>query len=145
MPSITTIIEELLVALIIDEKLLRPRRNKVDLVLTTLSILLGSIAIVLLLIGLKRFLETIYSPTVAIFILAGLTLGVTIIITLIAYRFRQPPQTRLNTLRHSFGQNIHTLIKYICDETTDPIKKNPKMAILVAAIAGFLVDHYRSK
>lgn len=145
MPSITTVIEELLIAFIIDEKLLHKRQNKMDWALIVFSVLLGGAGVFLFILGLERFLETIYSPDIAALISAAIIFVTAALAALIAYRFRHSKTTQFDTLRHSLGQNTHTLIKIICDELTDPVKKNPKTAIILAAIAGFLVTNYRTK
>jgi hypothetical protein len=145
MSSITNVIEELLVALIIDEKLLRPRKNKMDWALIALSVLLGGAGVFLLVISLERFLETLYSPDVSALISAAIILVAAALTALVAYRLKRPHTSQFSTLRHNVSQNIHTIIKIVCNELTDPVKKNPKTALLLAALAGFLATHYRTK
>lgn len=144
MPSIVTAVEELLIAAMIGEKLLPSRKSKMDWALTALSVLLGGIGVFLAVLGLNRFLEGRYTPDIAALIAAAVVLTAALLAGVAAHRFRHRKALHLGSVKDELGKNIHTLIEQICSELDEPVRENPKTAVMLAALAGFIAARQKT-
>lgn len=138
MSALLAVVEELVVATIISEKVLLPRKGMMDWGLTALSILLGVAGISLLILSLDRFLEKIYPADMAALILAGVVLTAAFLAAMLACRYRRQKISNIGAARRELGNNIRSLVGDVCKELDDPVRDNPKMAVILAAVAGFV-------
>ena len=145
MPDIGAIIEELLVATIINDKILFPVQNRTNWFWTAFSVFLGCIGIVLLIVGFDWFLEERYPPHVAALASAGLAFVIALIAAAVAYYYRHKKISMQKTIRQELGKNIQSLMGDICGEIDEPVRENPKTAVALAALAGFFIAHSRLK
>jgi hypothetical protein len=144
MSGIAAAVEELLVAMIVSEKVLLPRKNVTDWALTVLAVLLGIGGVFLSVLGLDRFLEGRYPPDMAALISAVFVFIMSFLAAALAYHFRRRKISVAGTARNEIGKNIRTLIDDICGELEEPVRESPKTAVMLAALAGFLVPHQRT-
>lgn len=138
MSPLLAVVEELLVATIISEKVLLPRKSMADWALTALSIVLAVTGISLLLLSLDRFLEKIYPADVAALILAVIVFVAACLSAFFAARFRRRKISNLGAARQEMGNNIRAMIEGLCGELDAPVRDSPKTAVLLAALAGFV-------
>lgn len=143
MSGIATVVEELLLATVISEKILMPRKSKADWALIGLSALLGSMGVFLAALGLDRFLEERYPPDLAAMITAGLLFAAAFVSAAVAYFLRRQRALKLAEERNEFGKNILSLLDEVCSELNEPVRESPKTAVMLAALAGFFVARHR--
>jgi len=138
MSGIAAVIEELIMAAVLSPKISLPRKSKMDWAFMALSILLGCAGIFLSILALERFFEAQYPLDMAALLSAGVVLSVAALIALATYhcRHRKPPAA--STDRQELESSLHTLLESICMELETPVRENPKTAVLLAAIAGFV-------
>jgi hypothetical protein len=144
MSGIAAIIEELVMAAVLSQKTVLPRKSKMDWALVALSILLGCAGLFLSILALERFFEAQYSPDIAALFSAGAVLAVAALIAFATChcRNRKPPVS--STDQQKLESNLHALLESICAELETPVRENPKTAVLLAAIAGFVTAQRRA-
>lgn len=144
MAGIPSTVESLLaVALIGKGLLLSRRKSRVDEALALLAILLCGAGVFLSILGLTRFLETLYRPDMAAVLAAVCVFAFAALATLIK---RIKDTYGQHTLKHAgsdIEKSLRGVIETIHEEVNEPIRDNPKMAILIAAIAGFAATYGR--
>jgi hypothetical protein len=144
MAGIPSTVESLLaVALIGKGLLLSRRKSRMDEALALLVILLCGAGVFLSILALTRFLETLYRPDMAA-ALAGVS--VFILAALVAFIRRIKDTHGQHTLKHAgsdIEKSLRGVVETIQEEVNEPIRDNPKMAILIAAIAGFAATYGR--
>jgi hypothetical protein len=138
MSGITVVIEELLMATVLAKKTSLPSKSKMDWAFMALSILLGCAGVFLSVLALDRFFEARYPLDIAALSSAAIVFTVAALIAATTYhcRHRKPPAS--STDRHELESNLHVLLESICAELESPVRENPKTAVLLAAIAGFI-------
>ncbi len=132
-------IEDLLLNVIIGEKILPPPRSRWDWGLTALSVLLGGVAVVLCIIGLVRFFEGRYSPDAAALLSAAILFAASLSALGAAHLFKKSKARNIDAAQRDAGKNIQALIDGISAELDEPVRENPKTAVALAALAGFLM------
>lgn len=138
MPGLADVLEELVVAALMKERESAPRRSGAAWLLMGASVLLSAIGALLLLYALDRFFESLYSPDLAAAITAACVFAIAGSMALSARLFCRRPVSRHGDARGAVGQDIHRLIADVLAELEDPIRDNPKTAVLLAALAGFV-------
>lgn len=145
MSGIASVIEKLLLAAVVNEKVWTPRRNRADWALAALFALLAGAGTVFLLLALDRYLGGVYPPyiaallcTAALFIAAFITAAV-----LAARRTSARKRNVINDTRGALAENIHTMLDAVYVELENPVRENPKTSVLLATLAGFfLANHH---
>lgn len=137
MPFIFTAVEEFLMNSLLSEKASLLRKNRADWALTALSVLLSGVGVFLLVLSLDRFLESLYPPATAALFSGMIVLAAAFLAAYAAsYCQRRKVLSQAHT-QEEISQKIRLLIESLCSELDAPIQENPKMAILLAALAGF--------
>jgi len=138
MSGIAVVIEELLMATVLAKKTSLPSKSKMDWAFMALSILLGCTGLFLSILALERFFEARYPLDIAALSSAAIVLTIAALIAAVTYhcRHRKPPASSAD--RHELESNLHVLLESICAELESPVRENPKTAVLLAAIAGFI-------
>jgi hypothetical protein len=144
MQGVSAMIEDMLIAALIGEKTLLPRKGRMDWALTALSILLGVAGVVLSVLALERFLEGEYPPDRAALGAATIVLAAAFLAAAAASHCRRRKAAVPGSARDELGQNIRVLIEGICGELDGPVRESPKTAVLLAALAGFFAAQQRS-
>jgi len=139
MSGIAVVIEELLMATVLAKKTSLPSKSKMDWAFMALSILLGCAGVFLSVLALDRFFEARYPLDIAALSSAAIVLTVAALIAATTYhcRHRKPPASS-SADRHELESNLHVLLESICAELESPVRENPKTAVLLAAVAGFI-------
>ena len=135
MSVLISAIEELVLATIRSDKSPRSRKGMTDWVLTALSVMLGGAGIALLAIRLDQALKESYSIETATVILSVTLLGSSFLVALILYLFRR--QASPGGLFAS--KDLRSLVDGFCRQLGEPVRENPKIALLLFAIAGFFI------
>ena len=138
MLDIASILEELVMSMVAEKKSFF-RINKAGIALLLFSILLAVIGVVFSVLALDKYLERTYPPDIAA-IGSAIVIFAVSFLAIILRRFTGPKK-QLPQRPPANGQdgNPYELIKEICNEFEDPIRENPKMAVLMAAAAGMLM------
>jgi len=144
MSGLAAVVEELLVAVILSEKVLLPRKSRTDRIFTALSALLGCAGVFLALLGLERFLETKYPEDAAALIGAGVVLLAALLIAAASSYCRRRKNSLLQAARNELRGNFRGLLDDISGELEGPVQENPKTAVLLAALAGFITAGQRT-
>lgn len=128
-------------AAVIGEKKL-PRKSTMEWIFKSLSIMLGGAGVFLSVLALTLFFESRYAADTAALASAAVVFFVAYLATLVSYHYRQQRVSGLNAARAEVGKSIHSLIQGICDELDEPVRENPKTAMLLASLAGYLTARY---
>ncbi len=123
--------------------MLLSRKTKMEWSLIALSILAAGGAVALLIISLDRYLLNIYAPYLAALICAGSLLVLCFIFLITLHHQKQCKMQYLSHLRDDLGKSIHSIVEDVFSDLENPIKDNPKTAVLLATVAGFLSARYR--
>ncbi len=138
MSGIAAVIEELVMAAVLSPKMPLPRKSRMDWAFMALSILLGCAGIFLSILSLERFFEARYPLDIAALSSAAIVLTIAALIAAATYHClrRKPPASTAD--RQALESSLHALLESICVEFETPVRENPKTAVLLAAIAGFV-------
>jgi len=138
MPGITSLIETLLAATFVDKRASMLRTGKTEWALLGLAGLGACIGIFFLTLALFQSLESLYTPYIAAFISALIAFAVAA--TAIASRefILSKNASTYASVQDSFKENIHVVIRDICNELEEPIRENPITSVAIAALAGLL-------
>ena len=145
MSAMSSVIEEVILSFIIDDKRFLPRKDKMDWVLIALSSLLGGSGFIMLIIAVERFLAHRYQPDISALLLAGaLFIATFLMISVISRRADKRNMAAATTAKAELRRCIHSLIEDICIALDEPIQDNPKLAALLTAFAGFMIARQRA-
>ena len=146
MSGIAAIVEKLLLAAVVTEKAWMPRRSKADWALAAFSVLLAGGGVSYLVLALDRYLGGVYPPYVAAVSRAAclFAAALTVAFILAVRRHRHPVRTALvGDTRGALATNVHAMIESACGGLESPVKEHPKMAVLLATLAGvFLAERH---
>ena len=143
MLGMTTVIEELLMATVLSQKVSLPRKSKMDWALMALSVLLGCAGVFLSILALERFFEARYPLDTATLLSAAIVLTISFLILLATDGFRNRRVPPPDVKHHEFEKSLHTLLESIYNELEGPVRESPKMAVLLASLAGFIAAQRR--
>jgi len=85
------------------------------------------------------WLDGNYAPEVAAMLAGALTAGVALICGLIAYGVLLYKRHRIRKMRQEIAGTVQTALELADEELSQPVRENPKMAVLVASLAGYIV------
>lgn len=144
MNHVAAVIEELVVATVIGEKVIHSQ-SKAGWAFAALSALLCGAAGILLVMATLRAFEGRYPPDAAAALAAATLFCAAAVAAAIAWLFcRRRPARVPYSKRDEIGKNVRALIEGACDELDDVVKESPKAAMLLAAITGFFaLNHAR--
>jgi len=137
MQALLPIIEQMLIDAVISKKAPFMRKNKFGLGLLALSAILFLTALVFAFIAVYGWLLTEFEQPVAAIILASFIMGMSALSALIGIylsRKRRPAPIQTDEI----SELISTLTEVLGDELLEPIKQNPKTAVLLASAVGFV-------
>lgn len=110
-----------------------PRKRGMERALTALSVLLGGAGVFLAVLALDRFLEQRYAPDLAALIASAAVLAGSFLAWAVAGARRKRPDAD-----GGLESELRALLGGLCAEFESPIRENPKTAVLLAALAGFM-------
>jgi uncharacterized membrane protein YbhN (UPF0104 family) len=143
MSYITGAVEEVLLASLLSEKVLTSGRTRTESALCVVSAILGIAALFFLSLAVFRHLESLYEPDVSALAAAGLALAAAAVVGLSAKAIKRERRTRVGAATAELRNNITAIIGDVAQELEGPVTENPKLAMVVALIAGyFLADHH---
>jgi hypothetical protein len=145
MLGIGAVLEELVMSALLNEKILMPRGSRMGRVFLGLSILLTVAGVFFLLSALNKYFEGIYPTDIAALISGVLMLAAAFLCAAGAWRLHRKKAELLTSARDELVQNIRILFKDISGEMENPIRENPKMAVLLAVLAGFFTANHQIK
>ncbi len=116
-----------------------PRINKTAWALRGVSVLLAGAGIIFLVMALNQYLETIYAPGMAALASAVLVLAGALMVEMLRSLLQHKTDTPSFAEQDNLKNNLHDLIQTISNELEDPVKENPKTAVILAALAGFFM------
>ena len=117
------------------------RKNKFGLGLMALSALLFCAGVIFAMMSGYGWLLTQFTQPLAALISAGFILGLALLSSLTGFLLiKKQPAPAMQ--QDEMLQIIDAVTELLGEELTDPIKENPKTAILLASVAGFAAaDH----
>lgn len=143
MSGIPNTVESLLAAALIGKGLLTKRTSRVDEALTVLATLLCAGGVILSILGLEQFLETHYSPDVAAFLAAATAFTVALLVALTQRLKKSFRRHAIRKAGNEIEKNLSRFFETLEEGIHEPIRDNPKMAVLIAALAGFAATQRR--
>ena len=139
MSGMASVIEQLLLAAVTGEKAMMPRRNRMDWVITALSVLLAVSGLFFLMLALDRYLEKIYPLYIAALVCGGVLISMALLATGLTHCCRARRITPTNHTQDILVKNITSLMEGAFAELEVPVQENPKTSMLLAAVAGFFM------
>jgi len=139
MSVVASMIEQLLLAAVTGEKAMMPRRNRMDWVITALSVLLAVSGLFFLVLALDRYLEQIYPLYIAALVCGGVLIAMALLATGLTHCCRARRMPPVDHTREILLKNIISLMEGAFAELEGPVQESPKTAMLLATVAGFFV------
>lgn len=144
MSEIMATVEDLIVEAVVGGKALLPHINKAEWALLATSALFAVTGVFFLALSLNRYFENIYAPDKAALVSAVVVFTGALLAMMLRALLRLRKESNIESSRKEIRDNIHVLIRDVCTELEDPVRENPKTAVAVAALAGFLaVNNHR--
>jgi hypothetical protein len=143
MAGIPSAAESILAVALIGKGLLSRRRSRMDEALTVLAILLCTAGVFLTILGLERFFQTLYRPDIAALLTAASVFAVALLATLAKQMKNAYGRNAIKHAGSDIEKSLRGIVETLQQEMNEPIRDNPKMAVLIAAIAGFAATHGR--
>ena len=133
--------EQMLVNTMLNKKAPFMRKNKFGLGLAALSGLLFILALVFAAISAYAWVASYYAAPVAAIIIAGFVLCISIIAALSGYlllRKRPQPRAATSYMEGDVTEVVAEIAEILGEELAEPIRDNPKTAMMLAGLAGFV-------
>lgn len=105
-----------------------------------LSVFFAFLGMGFLIYATHLWLVNNYSPLAAAYYTGAISLGLAFLIGCIAFLGMKYRQTRIKKIRYEILDALRNATTQLDDEFGDSIRKNPKMAVLVASFMGFLFE-----
>lgn len=137
MSGITSAIEALITSTFVN-KVFMLRINKTKWILLAFCILCISIAIFFLALALYQYLVSLYAPYIAALISSALIFTAAIAAIILNAFLQRKNAVSHQSAQDEFSENIHVLIREICNELEVPIRENPKTSVIIAALTGLV-------
>jgi hypothetical protein len=113
-------------------------RDKFGWGFATLSIFLFCLGSGFLIYAAYLWLQSNYSPEMASLLTGTVSLLLAAIFVTAASIAQSYRRFRLKKMRQEIGATLHAALEMLEDELSDPVRNNPKTAVLMASVAGFL-------
>lgn len=143
MAGIPNAAESLLAVTLIGKSLLTRRKSRMDDTLTAFSILLCIAGCFLSILGLERFLEAHFRPDMAAFLTSAAVFTAALLAALAKRLKNTYGRHAVKNARNDIEKNLRGIVGTLEEEMNEPIRDNPKMAVLIAALAGFAATQGR--
>lgn len=119
-----------------------PRISFTAIGLTLCAVLLGFMTLAILLVAEYLYLAQIYMAPYAALIVAATSLALTLLTwgagKMISYNKNNPSYDEMPSPPPDIAKTVSALIDSIAEELEEPIRDNPKTAVAIAGLAGFL-------
>ena len=106
----------------------------------SLSIAFLIVGLVLLIYGAYSWLSIQYSDDIAAGITGLISLALSVILVSVLFAVNRYHQIRMRKVRERITDKIKSSLSTLENELSDPIRENPKTALIVASLLGFLVE-----
>ena len=138
MPGLTSVIEALIASTLANRPISMLPANKTEWALLALCTFCASAGIFFLALALYEYLEGLYAPYIAALISSALIFVIALAALALKAVLHREKTSSPQSAQDEFSQNIHVLIKDICEELEVPVRENPKTSVAIAALAGLL-------
>lgn len=108
--------------------------------LCVLSVSFLAMALVFLVYGTHTWLSIHYSKDMAAIIIGTISLALSITIGSILLAFIYYQKMRIRKFQERIVDKIKSSLSALEDELGDPIRENPKTALIIASLIGFLAE-----
>lgn len=143
MAGISDVVEKIVTSVLLDKEMPWPRRSKANWAFTAFSALLCGAGVILLIVAVERFLETIYRADMAAAITAIILFAAALAV-LLASRCLASCKTRQTGTGGGIGEtDIKEILDILYKELEEPVRENPKTAVILAALAGYSASRCR--
>ena len=131
-----TIVLDLILDRVITQ--LAPIESKAPPYLFKASMLLFAAAVLMMLVGNFVWLESAYNLHIAMFATGGLTLVLSVIGLASVYFISAFKRKKIQEAKVEIFEFATELFEAVEDEIAEPIQENPKSAVLLTALSGYL-------
>lgn len=143
MPGVGALLEEIFIAALMSVQLAPPRSQGFAWALRGLMALLVSVGTVLLAYGVYEFLIKQYPADVAALLTAAGAFAMALLVFLGLHFNRGRNTGSPASVTDIAGSYLRSIVGDLCSELEAPIRENPKTAVLLAALAGFMATSDR--
>jgi hypothetical protein len=131
MSEISAIAENLIISLI--RQKIVPRRSVADWAFLILAIVLASNGILMLVLALDHFLEKRITPDLAALATGALVIILSTVIGTVAWK---RSKRDIQKIPAELERNVRVFVRAFGNTLEEPIRENPKMMVMLAALAG---------
>lgn len=129
-------LEHLILALMAQDSL-TPKKNlsvPVSLIVTGLAL----IGLGFLMVAAYDWLKLAYDLQTARLYMGALSLGLALLVGASAMALHVYKLKKVRDYYHVVRDNVHAALTLVSDELEDPIRENPKTAVMMAGLAGYI-------
>lgn len=138
MSTLITTLENVLIDRVLSKDAPFTGKSKAGLGLFTLALAFLLIALAFFIYAAYLWMSKNYPPEVAATLMGGLILSLAAISGIVAYAILSYKRLRMKKLKNEIIETMQSAIELADEEISEPIKENPKTAVLIASLAGFV-------
>jgi|GEM_PF-3861107 len=129
----------LTLASLFGQRALQPQQTNRERVAYALPILFCGAGILFFGLGLEKYLETIYSPDIASFLIGIMMLIIAGFGWAIIWSFERYKISRVVTFEKTLEKSVYMMVDKVGEELKDPVKNHPLISLALATVAGLVV------
>jgi len=141
MNSFTPIIKEFVIDRIMNSRM-APKISFKGIFILWFAAVWGVLGSGFLLYAGYLFLQAHYPPNIAALIASLAAIAFSLAVALTGVRIMKRPDTRPQTHHEDITHVVNELFDSIGEELEEPIRDNPKTALMVATLAGYLAGNH---
>lgn len=138
MSLLFTVAEEVLVNRVLSNKAPVTGRSKLGLIIIILTTLFVLAGLGFALYSATVWLNTVFSAHLASLIMAGALFTLALFSSALFLIYSRYKQSKVKEARQDMAETIEMGINLINKELSEPVSNNPKQAMLIASLAGFV-------
>lgn len=138
MRDLATSLEQILIDRVLSNKASFTGRSKAGFGLLAFSGLLLCLGLGFLLGAAYLWFDKNYTPEVAAAMTGILSMLLALLGAAGAYFFAYFRRRRIQTLKSEIAETVQTALEYADEELGEPVRENPKTAVMIASLAGFV-------
>lgn len=140
MVGVSNVLSSVLIDKLLNATPSMARKNDLGQGILALSVFLLCAGFGFLIYGMHAWLALQYSPEAAALLTGGLSLSITAVLGLLTAAALIYRRSRIKKYQQEMKSTLSTALAALDDEFGGPIRENPKIAVLIASAAGFLLE-----
>jgi hypothetical protein len=139
MSAFTAVVKQLLLTQMLSNTLPSTKHHKIGDSLLLLTTVLGSVALLFLILALYIWLKENYEPEMAALLTGAVALILACLAGGAAFWVSNRRLLKVNHFAHDAKKHLLSLVENFTEDLEEPIRKHPKVAVLLAGIIGYIL------